>query len=391
MPPTPNLSLPFIEAGQAQKHVTHNEALRLLDGVVQLAAVAVSADPPISPADGERHIVGASASGEFAGHENQIAAFQDGGWVFLLPQPGWRAWQIDEEKLRVWTGNAWSEFSSGGGGGGSGDVAGPQGGVAEGDIAVFAGTTGKAIQKARGAIDYLGVGTTPDTTHADDSNRLVVRASRALFHAIPDGESPGTGDIKLQISKETAGNSASFFFSTSFSGRAEFGLVESDAFKLKISADGSSWVEAMSFDPATGIVDLGPSKASSADVAAAIANRILTADRIESASALIAIAEAGTVPVLSLANLDWEKFINGQVTLTANRQFGNPINGQPGTYRSILVQGNDAIDRTITFGNQFLGDIPVITDCDNTKWYDLTIKCITTLHFTVVAHVAKKP
>jgi hypothetical protein len=55
------------------------------------------------------------------------------------------------------------------------------------------------------------------------------------------------------------------------------------------------------------------------------------------------------------------------------------------------VQGNDAIDRTITFGNQFLGDIPVITDCDNTKWYDLTIKCITTLHFTVVAHVAKKP
>ena len=163
MPPTPNLSLPLIEAGQAQKHVTHNEALRLLDDVVQLAVVAVSVDPPISPTNGERHIVGAAASGEFAGHENEIAAFQDGGWAFLLPRPGWRAWQIDEAKLRVWTGSAWSEISSSGGGG-SGDVAGPQGGVADGDIAVFAGTTGKAIHRGRGAIDYLGVGTAPETT-----------------------------------------------------------------------------------------------------------------------------------------------------------------------------------------------------------------------------------
>jgi len=254
MPTTTNLSLPFLEAGQAQKHVTHNEALRLLDAVTQLAVLSVSASPPGSPANGERHIVGTDPSGAFAGHENEVAAWQDGAWVFLAPQPGWRAWNIGDEALLVWTGAAWSEISAGGGGEGGGDVTGPDGGVADGDVAVFDGTTGKAIKKDRGTIDYLGIGAPPDATDTDTSNRLVVKASRVVFHAREDVETPGTGDIKIQISKEDEANSASLFFSSNFSGRAEFGLVESDAFKLKVSPDNDTWFEAMVFDPATGKV-----------------------------------------------------------------------------------------------------------------------------------------
>lgn len=248
MPHTPNLSLPYLEAGQAQKHVTLNESLRRLDAVTQLAVAAVSNQPPAEPAEGERHVVGASPSGAFAGHTNEIAAFQDGAWVFLTPQPGWRAWNVAAETLLVWTGSAWSGFS----GGGEGDVEGPEGGVADGDVVLFDGATGKAIRKGRGAIDWLGVGAPPDATDTDTSNRLVVKASRALFYAREDAETPGTGDIKLQISKEAEGNSASFFFATNFSGRAEFGLVESDSFALKVSPDGAEWIEALSFDPATG-------------------------------------------------------------------------------------------------------------------------------------------
>jgi len=30
---TPNLQLPYIAASQAQKHVTHNEALRMIDAL----------------------------------------------------------------------------------------------------------------------------------------------------------------------------------------------------------------------------------------------------------------------------------------------------------------------------------------------------------------------
>jgi hypothetical protein len=256
MPVTPNLSLPYLESGQAQKHVTLNESLRLLDALTQLAVVAVSASPPGEPEEGERHIVGASPTGAFSGHANTIAAYQDGGWIFLTPQPGWRAWNVAGEELLIWTGGEWTALESGGGGGGEGDVEGPDGGVADGEVALFDGTTGKAIKKGRGTVDYLGVGVAPDATTTDTSNRLVVRGSRMLFDAIPAAETPGSGDIKVQLSKEAEGNSASFFFSTSYSGRAEFGLVEGDSFALKVSPDGSAWTESLAVDRATGKVRL---------------------------------------------------------------------------------------------------------------------------------------
>ena len=47
---TPNLQLPYLIAAQAQKHVTHNEALRGLDAIVQLLVLDKDlASPPGSP------------------------------------------------------------------------------------------------------------------------------------------------------------------------------------------------------------------------------------------------------------------------------------------------------------------------------------------------------
>ena len=62
--------LPYLAAAQAQKHVTHNEALRRLDAVVQLAVLdATLAAPPASPDEGDRYIVAASATGAWAGQD----------------------------------------------------------------------------------------------------------------------------------------------------------------------------------------------------------------------------------------------------------------------------------------------------------------------------------
>ena len=47
---TPRLSLPLLLESQAQKHVTHNEALRRLDVLAQLAVLAFdAATPPTLP------------------------------------------------------------------------------------------------------------------------------------------------------------------------------------------------------------------------------------------------------------------------------------------------------------------------------------------------------
>jgi Protein of unknown function (DUF2793) len=105
---TPNLDLPYIMAAQAQKHVTHNEAVRALDAIVQLSVRDRDLTaPPGSPADGDRHIIAAGATGGWATHDGDVAAYQDGTWMFYAPRAGWVAWIADEAKLCAWDGSGW--------------------------------------------------------------------------------------------------------------------------------------------------------------------------------------------------------------------------------------------------------------------------------------------
>ena len=107
---TTHLLLPYILASQAQKHVTHNEALRLLDAMVQLSVLdRTRTAPPVSPTDGDRHIVASSATGLWAGWDLNVAFWVDGVWLRLVPRPGWLAWIADEAAFVVWNGSAWDQ------------------------------------------------------------------------------------------------------------------------------------------------------------------------------------------------------------------------------------------------------------------------------------------
>jgi len=104
-----HLGLPYLEAAQAQKHVTLNEALRRLDALVQLSVIDATHDsPPTSPVEGARYIVATPASGTWSGKENRIAAFADGAWTYFTPARGWRAFNEATGAGLVFTGAAWS-------------------------------------------------------------------------------------------------------------------------------------------------------------------------------------------------------------------------------------------------------------------------------------------
>jgi hypothetical protein len=101
MTETPRLALPAIEAAQAQKHVTHNEALTLLDALTHLAVESrVQGVPPGSPGDGSSYIPAPGASGAWSGWDGQIALYSGGGWIRITPAPGMKAW-IRSERLTV--------------------------------------------------------------------------------------------------------------------------------------------------------------------------------------------------------------------------------------------------------------------------------------------------
>ena len=105
---TTHLLLPYILASQAQKHVTHNEALRLLDAMVQLSVLDRDLTaPPASPSDGDRYLVASGATGLWAGWDLNIAYWVDGVWMRLAPRPGWLAWVADEAAFVVWSGSTW--------------------------------------------------------------------------------------------------------------------------------------------------------------------------------------------------------------------------------------------------------------------------------------------
>ncbi len=106
---TPNLSLPYLAAAQAQKHVTVNEALDALDGLVQLSVISASLSaPPGSPVEGDRYIVASGATGALAGWDASVAQFSGGAWHRLIPQTGWLVWDAASSQLLVWTGSAWT-------------------------------------------------------------------------------------------------------------------------------------------------------------------------------------------------------------------------------------------------------------------------------------------
>ena len=197
-------------AAQAQKHVTHNEAIRRLDAIVHLAVLDRDlAAPPGAPIEGARYIVAASPTGAWSGHTNHIAAFQDGAWAFYVPLEGWLAWIADEDVLAGWSGSAWAPVT--------------------------------------GSINptpLIGVNTTADAT-----NKLAVASDAILFNH------NGTG-TQVKLNKAALANTASFLFQTGFSGRAEIGLTGDDSFHFKVSPDGTTFKDAIIIDKTSGSVSM---------------------------------------------------------------------------------------------------------------------------------------
>lgn len=96
---TPRLGLPMLASGQAQKEVTHNEALIRIDALVQPVVQAVApAAIPATPSPGQCWIVGNGAGGAWSGHDSAIAFWTEGGWRFVPSQEGMGAWCIAEGK-----------------------------------------------------------------------------------------------------------------------------------------------------------------------------------------------------------------------------------------------------------------------------------------------------
>ncbi len=99
--------LPLLQAGQAQKEVTHNEAVVLLDLLTHAAVAALLATPPANPEVGQSWIVANDATGDWTGHEKALACWTEGGWRYLTPRAGMVVWQQAAGGFVWFDGGAW--------------------------------------------------------------------------------------------------------------------------------------------------------------------------------------------------------------------------------------------------------------------------------------------
>lgn len=206
------LSLPYILPAQAQKHVTHNEAIRELDVVVQLSVLSSDElTPPTTPQPGDSWIIGDGAVNDWAGKDKCIATYQDGAFVYHEPKNGWRCYDIASGKLLAFDGAGWVN-------------------VAE-QVEGFSN------------LNLLGV-----NANADNTNRLAVSSPATLFSHEGD-------DHRMVVNKAQTGDTASLLFQSNWQGKAEAGLTGDDTFRIKVTDDGSTWHEGMAIDPASGKAD----------------------------------------------------------------------------------------------------------------------------------------
>ncbi len=282
---SPILQLPYILPAQAQKHVTHNEALRLLDILVQLAVISRNLGvPPVSPVIGNRYIVKTPAGGAWVGQVNKIAVFTATGWEFLAPQAGWQAYVQTSSELVAFDGTVWA-------------------------------TAGIPSE-----FDKLGVNTTANTT-----NRLAVASAASLFTHV------GT-DHQMKVNKATAADTASLLFQTGFSGRAEMGLAGSDNFSVKVSPDGTAFYTGFTVTRTDGLLTVpnGMSVASGLTLTggATVAGAVTLSGAVTAGSTVAlngAVTAAGTVAFNGAVTAGSTLALNGAVTAGGTVTLNNTL------------------------------------------------------------------
>lgn len=86
--------LPLLAVSQAQKEITHNEALAIIDALLHTAIEGVLATmPAVSDADvGKCWVVGPSPTGIWLGKDGFLAVYVGGSWRYIAPQDGMRIW-----------------------------------------------------------------------------------------------------------------------------------------------------------------------------------------------------------------------------------------------------------------------------------------------------------
>ncbi len=105
---TPILGMGEIAESQANKYITHNEALRRMEALSFRALSRTTTAQPSAPAAGDVYIIPANATGaDWSGQDGNVGYYDGSVWHFVAPFGGITFWVVDDGELITYDGTGW--------------------------------------------------------------------------------------------------------------------------------------------------------------------------------------------------------------------------------------------------------------------------------------------
>lgn len=86
----------FAPQGETDWNAWVDANWRILSALTQCRVLSIRATPPGSPTNGDIHVIGVS-----------IAVRDNGAWVYIAPQTGWRIYDAETTLFHTYNGSAW--------------------------------------------------------------------------------------------------------------------------------------------------------------------------------------------------------------------------------------------------------------------------------------------
>jgi hypothetical protein len=107
---SPKIEFPLLTEGQALAHITINQALIIIDAMVQASFIEIGLNtPPATPALGDTYVVGGTPTGDWTGKANKIAIWY-GGWYFVTRRDGFTGFDQTNGYMVSYYGGTWNQL-----------------------------------------------------------------------------------------------------------------------------------------------------------------------------------------------------------------------------------------------------------------------------------------